>query len=102
MLSGKYTDQTIMHTITQTCDNGLMTSLNSQHGKPRLETSVGTVLIFQFIPGFGTEDSVPTVQRYHGSGSYFSIPELRSGFSGVICIFFILVRFHFGFKSGGT
>ena len=40
--------------------------------------SVGTVLVFQFNPGFGTEASVTAVSRYQfwysGSGSYFSIP----------------------------
>ena len=46
-----------------------------------LFVSVGTVLISQFSPGFGTEASVPVV---HGSGSwylnsgyYFSIPRFR-------------------------
>ena len=43
--------------------------------------SVGTVLIFQFSPGFGTEalvTAVPAVPRYRfwylGSGSDFLIP----------------------------
>ena len=43
--------------------------------------SVGTVLIFRFSPGFGTDASVPAVSRYRfwylGSGSYFSIPGFR-------------------------
>ena len=43
--------------------------------------SVGTILIFQFSPGFSTEASVPAVPLYRfwylGSGSYFSIPGSR-------------------------
>ena len=51
-----------------------------------LRASVGTVLIFQFSPGFGTEASVPAVPRYRfwylGSGSYFSIPGFWYKVSG--------------------
>ena len=49
----------------------------TQKHKTFLITSVGTVLIFQFCPGFGTEALVPTVPWYRlwylGSGSYFSV-----------------------------
>ena len=34
-------------------------------------TSVGTVLIFKFDPGLGTEASVP---RFHGTGTCPSVP----------------------------
>ena len=34
-----------------------------EHGKS-IRSSVGTALIFQFSPGFGTEASVPAVPRY--------------------------------------
>ena len=44
-----------------------------------IKISVGTVLIFQFNPGFGTEASVTAVPQYRfwylSSGSYFSIPK---------------------------
>ena len=42
-------------------------------------TSVRTVLIFQFNPGFGAEESVPAVLRYRCwyLGFYFSIPGFR-------------------------
>ena len=44
-------------------------------------TGVGTILIFQFSPGFGTEAPVPALPQYTfwylDSGSYFSIPGLR-------------------------
>ena len=47
-----------------------------------ITNSVGTVLTFQFSPGFGSEASVPAVSRYWfwylGSGSYLSIPGFRN------------------------
>ena len=74
-----------------------------------VSNSVGTVLIFQFSPGFGSEASVPAVSRYRfwylGSGSYLSIPGFRyKVFRGLFAFFQILVLtwFHFGSKSGGT
>ena len=72
-----------------------------------LESSVGTVLIFQFSPGFGTEASVPAVSRYqlHGTsvlvlcsryqgfGTRFSGGYLHMSHFGTVLVTFWL---HFG------
>ena len=54
--------------------------------------SVGTLLIFQFSPGFGTDASVPAVSLYRfwhlSSGSYFSIQGFGTRFSGDYLHFF--------------
>ena len=51
------------------------------HLQVPIYSSFGTVLIFQFSPGFGTEASVPAVSRYRflylNSVSYFSLPGFR-------------------------
>ena len=65
---------------------------------PAITSSVGTVLIFQFSPGFGTEASVPAVLRYWFWFLLLSTRVSVQGFQRVIYIFLIsvLVRFHFG------
>ena len=62
-------------------------------------TSVGTVLIFQFSPGFGTEASVPAISWYRfwhlGSGSLISKPGFRyKVFRGLFA--FVSFRYCFG------
>ena len=74
--------------------------------------SVGTVLIFQFSPGFGSEASVPEDSRYRfwylGSGSFCWIPGfLYKVFRGYLHFSnfgtgLVPFRCHFGSKSGGT
>ena len=64
-----------------------------------LNSSVGTVLIFQLNPVFGTEASNPAVPRYRFwylvSGSYFSIPRFRyKVFRRLIAV--VLFRYWFG------
>ena len=79
----------------------------------RLSSSVGTVLSFQFSPGFGSEASVPVVSRYRfwylGSGFYFLIPGFPYWvFMGLFAFFLFWYWFgpifdsNFGSKSGGT
>ena len=71
-----------------------------------MNISVGAVLIFQFNPGFGTEASVHTVPVLVPRFWFLLLDTTVSvqGFQEVICICLIsvLVRFHFGSKSGGT
>ena len=61
-------------------------------------SGVGKVLIFQFSPGFGTEESVSTVPRYRfwylGSGSYFWIPGFWCNvFKGLFAFFSFWFQF---------
>ena len=68
-----------------------------------MEISIGTVVIFQFSPGFGAEALVPVVPLYLfwylGSGSYFLIPGFcYKVFRGLFA--FVPFLFHFGSKSG--
>ena len=70
---------------TLTFKKGQLLILTPRHWKLLLnspiKSSVGTVLIFQFSPLFGTEALVPAVPRYRfwylGSGSFFSIPGFQ-------------------------
>ena len=71
---------------TLTFKKGQLLILTPRHWKllpnSPIKSSVGTVLIFQFSPLFGTEASVPAVPRYRfyylGSNSFSSIPGIWS------------------------
>ena len=66
--------------------------------------SYGPVINFWFGPGSRTVASVPTVPQYWFWFLLLNTREHSTRFQGTICIFLIsvVVRFHFGHKSGGS
>ena len=69
---------------TNQVNSGYYLSSKVHNEKNEKKTNVGTVLIFQFSSGFGSEALVTAVSRYWfwylGSGSYFSIPGFGTRF----------------------